>query len=132
MSFDIDPREYYGLLAEVKQLNTRMEKGDISITELQESLKNLEVRADRNDLEHLNFTKFGTDIAGIHEELKKMSKGTLIYNQQAAKDNGVSWPMQILKNPQYMMWIILLLIILVMIISGYQWSEISQVLGRIR
>ena len=132
MSFNIDPREYYGLMAEVKQINTRLEKGDITIAELQESLKNLEVRADRNDLEHSNFIKFGTDIAGIHEELKKMSKGTLIYNQQAAKDNGVSWPVQILKNPQYMMWIILLLIILVMIITGYQWSEISQVVERIR
>ena len=49
-----------------------------------------------------------------------------------AKENGSGFFSIILKNPTYLMWLILGVVVVVMVFQGYSYAEISRVLERIK
>ena len=96
-----------------------------------EKLEELEKRAMQNDVEHLQFVQH-KDLTEMKDILRRLKEGTVVMTPSQAKDSGQSWFSILMKNPQHLMWLMLGFIIVIMVIQGYNYSEISQVLERIK
>lgn len=124
-------REHYEIMADIKSIKKDILDGEANQEELLRKIEALEKKAQLNDVEHLQFVR-NEAIAGIRDSLKKLEDGMIVMTPKQAKDAGSNWFSIMLKNPQYLMWIILGVVILSMVIMGYSYVEISQVLDRLK
>lgn len=131
MDYMIDPVEHGRLLEALGRLKEDIRDGKLTIRELADRLDELERKARENEQEHLDFVKQEA-MRGIQDSLKKLENSVVVMTPKQAKDAGSNWFSIMLKNPQYLMWIILGVVVLSMIIMGYSYVEISQVLDRLR
>ncbi|KAF5037175.1 hypothetical protein DSECCO2_567380 [anaerobic digester metagenome] len=124
-------REHYEILASIKTLKEDMAQGRVTYADMAKRLDELEDLARLNNLEHKDFVRH-KELAGIQDSLKKMENNITILSPQQAKEAGQGWLSILLKNPQYLMWIILGAVIITMIFMGYSFVEISQVIDQLR
>ena len=124
-------REHYEILADIKSLKRDVADGDLNREILIGKIEALEKRAQQNDIEHLQFVKV-SELAEIRDTVRELKGSTVIMTPQKAKENGNGFIALILKNPTYLMWLILGAVVITMIIMGYSYAEISQVLERIK
>lgn len=125
MAYEINPVEHGRILAEVGRL-----KDDIKAMELR--VEELEDLARANTLDHQSFKRALEHLQGVPDTLKKIENSIMIVTPDQAKENGNSWVAMLLKNPTYLMWVILAAVVITMVIQGYNYAEISQVLDKIR
>lgn len=125
MTYEINPVEHGKILAEVERL-----KDDIKAME--KRIDELEAYARRNDTEHQGFSNSLDKLQGVPDSLKKIENSILVVTPTQAKENGNSWLAILLKNPTYLMWIILGAVIISMVLMGYNFVEISQVLEKLK
>lgn len=125
MAYEINPVEHGRILAEVGRL-----KDDIKAMELR--VEELEDLARANTLDHQSFKRALEYLQGVPDTLKKIENSIMIVTPDQAKENGNSWVAMLLKNPTYLMWVILAAVVITMVIQGYNYAEISQVLEKIR
>lgn len=124
-------REHYEILSDIKAIKQDIKDGKTTNEKLIEKLEELEKRAMQNDLEHLQFVQH-KDLTEMKDILRRLKEGTVVMTPSQAKDSGQSWFSILMKNPQHLMWLMLGFIIVIMVIQGYNYSEISQVLERIK
>ena len=124
-------REHYEILADIKSLKRDVADGDLTREVLVGKIEALEKRAQMNDIDHLQFVK-ATELAEIRDIVRRLDGGTIIQTPEKAKENGSGFFSIILKNPTYLMWLILGVVVVVMVFQGYSYSEISRVLERIK
>ena len=124
-------REHYEILADIKSLKRDVADGDLNREILIGKIEALEKRAQQYDIEHLQFVKV-SELAEIRDTVRELKGSTVIMTPQKAKENGNGFVALILKNPTYLMWLILGAVVITMIIMGYSYAEISQVLERIK
>ena len=124
-------REHYEMLSDIKAIKEDIKNGKATSRELVEKLEELEKRAIQNDAEHLQFVQ-QKDLTEIKDVLQMLKGGTVVMTPEQAKDSGQSWLSVLIRNPQYLMWLILGLIVVIMVIQGYNYSEISQVMEKIK
>ncbi|KAF5061943.1 hypothetical protein DSECCO2_309990 [anaerobic digester metagenome] len=125
MVYEINPVEHGKILAEVGRL-----KDDIKAME--KRIDELEAYARRNDTEHQGFSNSLEKLQGVPDSLKKIENSILVVTPNQAKENGNGWLTILLKNPTYLMWIILGAVIISMVLMGYNFVEISQVLDKLQ
>lgn len=125
VAYEINPVEHGKILAEVGRL-----KDDIKAME--QRVDELEAIARRNDTEHQNFSLALERLNGVPDSLKKIENSIMVVTPSQAKQNGNGWLAILLKNPTYLMWIILGAVIISMVLMGYSFVEISQVLEKMR
>ncbi|WFF72661.1 hypothetical protein [Proteiniclasticum sp. QWL-01] len=125
MAYEINPVEHGKILAEVGRL-----KDDIKAME--KRIDELEAYARRNDTEHQGFSNSLEKLQGVPDSLKKIENSILVVTPKQAKENGNGWLTILLKNPTYLMWIILGAVIISMVLMGYNFVEISQVLEKLK
>lgn len=130
MAYVLDPVEYGRALEALKRLAEDVSRGDRTIGELKEKIESLEEKFVKNDNEHRNFVMH-TELAGIQESLKKLENSVVVMTPKQAKDAGNNWFSILLKNPTYLMWLVLGTVVVSMVFMGYSFVEISQVLNRI-
>lgn len=131
MDYMIDPVEHGRLLEALGRLKEDIRDGKLTIRELADRLDELERKARENEQEHLEFVKQEA-MRGIQDSLKKLENSVVVMTPKQAKDAGSNWFSILLKNPTNLMWIILGVVVLSMVIMGYSYVEISQVLDRLR
>ena len=124
-------REHYEILSDIKAIKQDIKDGKTTNEKLIEKLEELEKRAMQNDVEHLQFVQH-KDLTEMKDILRRLKEGTVVMTPSQAKDSGQSWFSILMKNPQHLMWLMLGFIIVIMVIQGYNYSEISQVLERIK
>lgn len=124
MTYEINPVEHGKILAEVGRL-----KDDIKAME--KRVDELEEYARRNETAHQGFSNSLEKLQGVPDSLKKIENSILVVTPKQAKENGNSWLDILLKNPTYLMWIILGAVIISMVLMGYNFVEISQVLEKL-
>ena len=124
-------REHYEMLSDIKAIKEDIKNGKATSRELVGKLEELEKRAIQNDAEHLQFVQ-QKDLTEIKDVLQMLKGGTVVMTPEQAKDSGQSWFSILVRNPQYLMWLILGLIVVIMVIQGYNYSEISQVMEKIK
>lgn len=124
-------REHYEILSDIKAIKEDIKDGKTTNEKLIEKLEELEKRAMQNDAEHLQFVQH-KDLTEMKDILRRLKDGTIVMTPSQAKDSGQNWFSILMKNPQHLMWVILGVVIISMIIMGYSYSEISQVLERIK
>ena len=124
-------REHYEMLSDIKAIKEDIKNGKATSRELVEKLEELEKRAIQNDAEHLQFVQ-QKDLTEIKDVLQMLKGGTVVMTPEQAKDSGQNWLSILIRNPQYLMWLILGLIVVIMVIQGYNYSEISQVMEKIK
>lgn len=125
MAYEINPVEHGRILADIESLKKDAQQ-------LNDRVDELERKAWKNDSEHETFRKMDSKIDSINESIKKIEKGTLVVSKKEASDNGMPFITQLFKNPQYLLWLILAVVVLAMVLTGYSFAEISQVLQRIK
>lgn len=125
MAYEISPVEHGQILADIKHL-----KEDAK--QLNERVDDLEKKAWQNDVDHESYKKIAEHVGQIEYSIKKLENSTVIVTKEQAKENGVSSVMQFLKNPQYLMYLIVGILIVVMILQGRSYQEISEVLKNLR
>ena len=124
-------REHYEIMADIRSIKEDIKQGKATNSELVEKLEILERRAAQNDMDHSVFVKH-QELAGILDSLKKLKDGMVVMTPTQAKDAGNSWLSVLMKNPTYIMWLILAVVVISMVGMGYSFVEISQVLNRIK
>ena len=124
-------REHYEIMADIKALKRDVEAGETDRENLLTKIEALERRAAQNDIEHLQYVKVA-ELAEIRDTVRALKGSTVIMSPDKAKENGNGFIQLILKNPTYLMWLILGAVVITMIIMGYSYAEISQVLERIK
>ena len=124
-------REHYEILSDIKVIKQDIKDGKTTNEKLIEKLEELEKRAMQNDVEHLQFVQH-KDLTEMKDILRRLKEGTIVMTPSQAKDSGQSWFSILMRNPQHLMWLMLGFIIVIMVIQGYNYSEISQVLERIK
>ena len=124
-------REHYEMLSDIKAIKEDIKNGKATSRELVGKLEELEKRAIQNDAEHLQFVQ-QKDLTEIKDVLQMLKGGTVVMTPEQAKDSGQNWFSILIRNPQYLMWLILGLIVVIMVIQGYNYSEISQVMEKIK
>ena len=103
----------------------------LSYSELVEKLEILEKRAAQNDMDHSVFVKH-QELTEIRDALRTLKDGMVVMTPAQAKDAGNGWFSILMKNPTYLMWLILAAVVISMVGMGYSFVEISQVLNRIK
>lgn len=121
----VNPVEHGKILAEVGRL-----KDDIK--RLEKRVDELEDLARTNTLDHQYFSKALDKLQGVPESLKRIEDKTIIMNTDQAKAEGNGWLALLVRNPTTLMWLILAAVVITMVIQGYNYAEISQVLQQIR
>ncbi len=124
-------REHYEILSDIKAIKQDIKDGKTTNEKLIEKLEELEKRAMQNDVEHLQFVQH-KDLTDMKDILRRLKEGTVVMTPSQAKDSGQSWFSILMKNPQHLMWLLLGIVLISMIINGYSYAEISQVLERIK
>ncbi len=124
-------REHYEIMADIRTLKQAIADGRATKEELIEKIEVLEQLAAQNNLDHLQFVKT-QEITEIRDIVRRLDGGTIIQSPQKAKENGTGFIALILRNPTYLMWLILGAVVITMVIMGYSFVEISQVLEQIR
>lgn len=135
-------REHYEIMADIRVLKEYIVDDKATKEELLEKVErleellgkveNLEEKAAKNDLEHDGFAKEET-VQGLRASFKEeMEKRTIIMSSDQAKADGKGWLALVLKNPTHLMWLLLAVVIVAMVIQGYSYAEISQVLDKMR
>ena len=124
-------REHYEILADIRSIKEDLKQGRLTNADLIEKLEILERRQAQNDLDHTAFVKH-QDLAEIRDSLRTLRDGMVIMTPKQAKESGSGFLSLVLKNPQNVMYIILGVVIIVMIIQGFSYAEISQALGRFK
>ena len=124
-------REHYEIMADIKALKRDVAAGETDRENLLKKNEDLERRAAQNDIEHLQYVKVA-ELAEIRDTVRALKGSTVIMSPDKAKENGNGFIQLILKNPTYLMWLILGAVVITMIIMGYSYAEISQVLERIK
>ena len=122
-------REHYEILSDIKAIKEDIKTGKTTNEKLIKKLEELEKRAMQNDAEHLQFVQH-KDLTEMKDILRRLKEGTIVMTPSQAKDSGQSWFSILMKNPQHLMWLMLGFIIVIMVIQGYNYAEISQVLER--
>ena len=131
MAYEFDPVEYGQVLAEIGRLKEDVREQKLTTIEIVKRIEDLEHKARQNEIEHIDFVK-SEAIRDIQNSLKKMENNIQIMTPTQAKESGVAWYALILKNPTYVLWIMLGGIVLLMIFMGYSFAEISQVLEKLK
>ena len=124
-------REHYEIMADIRSIKEDIKQGRLTNADLIEKLETLEKRQSQNDLEHTNFVRH-QDIAEIRDALRTLKDGMVVMTPAQAKDAGNSWLSVLMKNPTYLMWLILAAVVISMVGMGYSFVEISQVLNKIK
>ena len=124
-------REHYEIMADIKSIKKDILDGESNSELLLEKIEALEKKAQLNEAEHPQFVR-NEEIAGIRVSLKKLEDGMVVMTPAQAKDAGNSWLSVLMKNPTYLMWLILAVVVISMVGMGYSFVEISQVLNRIK
>ena len=124
-------REHYEIMADIKSIKKDILDGESNSELLLEKIEALEKKAQLNEAEHPQFVR-NEEIAGIRVSLKKLEDGMVVMTPAQAKDAGNGWFSILMKNPTYLMWLILGAVVITMIIMGYSFAEISQVLNRMK
>ena len=125
MAYEISPVEHGQILADIKHL-----KDDAK--QLNERVDDLEKKAWQNDVDHESYKKIAEHVGQIEYSIKKLENSTVIVTEKQAKENGVPMVVQFLKNPQYMMYLIIGILVIVMIIQGRSYQEISEVVKNLK
>lgn len=123
-------REHYEILSDIKAIKEDIKAGKATNQQLVAKLEELEKRAMQNDVEHLQFVQH-KDLTEMKDILRMLKEGTIVMTPSQAKDSGQNWFSILMRNPQHLMWLMLGLIIVIMVVMGYSFAEISQVLDRI-
>lgn len=124
-------REHYEILADIRSIKEDLKQGRLTNADLIDKLEILERRQAQNDLDHTTFVKH-QDLAEIRDSLRTLRDGMVIMTPKQAKEAGNGFLSLLLKNPTYLMWLILGVVVLSMVFMGFSYAEISQVLGRIK
>ena len=124
-------REHYEIMADIKSIKKDILGGESNSELLLEKIEALEKKAQLNEAEHPQFVR-NEEIAGIRVSLKKLEDGMVVMTPAQAKDAGNSWLSVLMKNPTYLMWLILAAVVISMVGMGYSFVEISQVLNKIK
>ena len=124
-------REHYEIMADIKSIKKDILDGESNSELLLEKIEALEKKAQLNEAEHPQFVR-NEEIAGIRVSLKKLEDGMVVMTPAQAKDAGNGWFSILMKNPTYLMWLILAAVVISMVGMGYSFVEISQVLNRIK
>lgn len=124
-------REHYEILSDIKGIKQDIKDGKTTNEKLIEKLEELEKRAMQNDVEHLQFVQH-KDLTEMKDILRMLKEGTIVMTPKQAKDSGQNWFSILMRNPQHLMWVMLGFIVVIMVIMGYNFAEISQVLERIK
>ena len=124
-------REHYEIMADIKALKKDIADGETNREVLLLKIEALEKRAQQNDIDHLQYVKV-SELAEIRDTVRALKGSTVIQSTEVARENGAGLLTLILKNPTYLMWIILGVVVVVMVFQGYSYAEISRVLERIK
>ena len=124
-------REHYEIMADIKSIKKDILDGESNSELLLEKIEALEKKAQLNEAEHPQFVR-NEEIAGIRVSLKKLEDGMVVMTPAQAKDAGNGWFSILMKNPTYLMWLILAAVVISMVGMGYNFVEISQVLNQIK
>ena len=124
-------REHYEILSDIRAIKQDVADGKATNRELVIKLEELEKRAMQNDVEHQAFVQH-KDLTEMKDILRMLKEGTIVMTPKQAKDSGQNWFSILMKSPQHLMWVILGLIIVIMIVMGYSFAEISQVLDKLK
>ena len=124
-------REHYEIMADIKSIKKDILDGESNSELLLEKIEALEKKAQLNEAEHPQFVR-NEEIAGIRVSLKKLEDGMVVMTPAQAKDAGNGWFSILMKNPTYLMWLILAAVVISMVGMGYSFVEISQVLNKIK
>ena len=122
MAYDVGQIEQGKIIAEVGRL-----KEDIKAMEAR--VEELEKIATKNDIDHLDFVRYSA-FTSVQQSLQKLENAVVVMTPKQAKDAGNGWLSVVLKNPTYVMWLILATVVVAMIFNGYSYSEINDVLRR--
>ena len=122
-------REHYEILSDIKAIKQDIKDGKTTNEKLIEKLEELEKRAMQNDVEHLQFVQH-KDLTEMKDILRRLKEGTIVMTPSQAKDSGQNWFSILMRDPQHLMWLLLGIVLISMIINGYSYAEISQVLER--
>ena len=124
-------REHYEIMADIRSIKEDIKQGKTTNSELVEKLEVLERRAAQNDMDHSVFVKH-QELVEIRDALRTLKDGMVVMTPAQAKDAGNGWFSILMKNPTYLMWLILAAVVISMVGMGYSFVEISQVLNKIK
>lgn len=131
MAFEVDPKEHYQILADISKLKEDAKEGKVTLREIFERLEEVEQKARINELDHREFITIKS-LQPVYESMRKLENSIVVMTPQQAKDAGNSLVQLLGKNPNYMLWLIMGVVVVAMIAMGYSFSEIRQVLEKIQ
>ena len=123
-------REHYEIMADIRAIKKDLIDGDANQEELLKKIIILEQKSLKNDFEHTGFVA-SQELAELSAAVRELKGGMVVMTPQQAKNAGNSWLSVLLKNPTYLMWVILGAIIITMVVMGYSFIEINQVLDKL-
>ena len=121
----VSPVEHWQVMADIARLK-------IDAKDLHHRVDDLEKKAWQNDVDHEAFKVSASSILSIQETLRKIEKATIVIDKKQAADSGMSFFGQIMRNPQHLMWVILGIVAITMILMGYSYAEIVQIIDRMK
>lgn len=131
MGFEVEAKEHYGILADIRVLKQAVADGKVTMREMADRLDELEERARTNDFDHKGFVKLES-LQPIYDSMRKLEGSIVVQTPKQVQDNGGSFLQIIGRNPTYLLWGILGMVAVLMVIMGYRFTEIIEVLNKIK
>ena len=131
VGFEVTPKEHYGILADIRVLKQAVADGKVSMKEMADRLDELEERARTNEYDHKGFVKL-ENLQPIYDSMRKLEGSILVQTPKQVQDNGGTMLSIIGRNPTYLLWGIMGMVAILMVIMGYRFSKIIQVLQKIQ
>ena len=121
----VSPVEHGQVMADIARLK-------LDAKDLYQRVDDLEKKAWQNDVDHESFKVSASSILSIQETLRKIEKATIVIDKNQAQSSGMSFLGQLMRNPQHLMWVILGIVAITMILMGYSYAEIAQIIDRMQ
>ena len=121
----VSPVEHGQVMADIARLK-------LDAKDLYQRVDDLERKAWQNDVDHESFKVSASSILSIQETLRKIEKATIVIDKKQAADSGMSFFGQLMRNPQHLMWVILGIVAITMVLMGYSYAEIVQIIDRMK